>query len=911
MSRRDIEGSLEGFFTGASEPEETVESPPEGGFDDLLKVLLAQIEAAQVEPKPPPPPPPSVVQAPETHITTTESVYREEPIPTATPDPGISLDAALAEQRSGILNLFLRGLSVIGAVGIVALLITAVQDPSQIVPYIPFLGAYAVLVGLTLATKLDNRWRTAVVVVLAYSAGCLSVATDGPWSLGTLYLLLPPLLLSIVTGQRAGVISAVSSAVVYTAFVAAFSLGWFRSTQATEFAGWPSVLNLSGTFAVIVVGVTLILWMLNSYLVSSLQKALGQQKEAVSQPAPRVEPAISAAPLDSYVPSAVSLTSRKQPGRIEALRRAVAQLRIKLTLPYALLALAITFAMAVLVTRNLIGLLEDRFQTALIDSGRMATDMVVQIEREQLAAWRSVAYTEGFAESVAEGDADTVAQLAAPHVLNARMDCADILDSSGSPLLALHHQRGGRVDEYITDPGTEYADWEIVQQVLAGEVDESGDKFADLIETDWGWVFYTAGPILHEEDIVGVLLTGTYIDHLVQRLDGAALARVSIYVEEGSPLATTLAFEPIEVPNVDEETYQAVVDGQAEQTVRRNIMAAGREYAEVLGVFEARHGNDLGMLSVAIPLSWVTDARAPTRVDLLTLFGVMIALILVIGTLVASIVLRPVQQLAAATQRVARGDLQTQVEMRGHDEVAALASDFNDMIIQLREGRLYHDLLGLTSSPEVAERLRQVVETGGPQLQAQTATATVLFIDIRDFTQLAEGRDPSYILGFLNDYLQGLVRIIRKYNGVVNKFVGDAALAFFGILPEIVPPADSARSAIAAALEIESYLKDFNRQRFAQGEEQLRIGAGINTGEVVAGTVGSDQRLEYTILGDTVNVAQRLSDLSKTYPQFELFLSAETYRYAGDGLDFKVTHLGNLGVKGRAAPVNVFAVRGS
>jgi class 3 adenylate cyclase len=593
--------------------------------------------------------------------------------------------------------------------------------------------------------------------------------------------------------------------------------------------------------------------------------------------------------------------------RVSWLRRAFAQLRIKLTLPYIFLALVVAFATAYLIGRLLTDLLEDRFQTALVESGKVAADTVVLVEQDQLAALRLIAYTEGFAEAVAERDGNTAGLLASPLVINEQLDCLEVLDREGNALLAMHHQADSGPTDYTFTPGTDYGEWEVVRMVLGGKVDEAGDKYADLIETEWGWVFYTVGPIKQEGQVVGVLLVGTYLDNMVRRLEDAALARVSFYAGGGPPIATMLVPERL---TLDEEVYQAVLADQERWVRRRDIEVAERGYAEVFGAFEVRHGQDLGVLSVAMPLSFVTDARHPTRENLLVLFGSAVLLILAVGALLASRVVRRVRRLATATEQVAGGDLNTQVEARGYDEVASLADDFNRMVAQLREGRLYRDLLGLTASPEVAEQLRLALEGGRVQLDPQLATATVLFCDIRGFTRLSENQEPKYVIRFLNEYMQGIVQIIREHNGVVNKFVGDAALAFFGVLPETRPPEESASEAISTALAMLDYLEELNRQRRERDEEPLRVGIGINTGPVMAGMVGSNIRLEYTVIGDAVNVAQRLSDLNKEYSHYDVFFSAATYRELEWELQSRAVHLGKTRVEGRAAPVDVYALVG-
>ncbi len=592
------------------------------------------------------------------------------------------------------------------------------------------------------------------------------------------------------------------------------------------------------------------------------------------------------------------------------LRRAVGQLGIKITLPYAILALIVAFVAAFLVTRLLASILENRFETALLDAGRMASDAVVRVEREQLAAWRTIAHTENLAQAVAEGDEEQVTLLATPHLLNARLDCMAVLDSHGRPILALHHIRGGSVLDYVNSPDENYAAWDIVDWVLAGEVDEIGDKYADLIETNVGWVFYTSGPIIYNRQVVGVLLVGSYLDSMLDKVSQASLAHVSIYEHSGAPLATTLSPDEPEVLALDEETFHRVLERQEQQVVRRDVTVAGRGYAEVFGAFEARHGGrDMGVLSVALPLSFVTDARSPTRNYLLVLFGAATAMVILTGALVANSVVRRVRKLAEATNQVARGDLNTRVNLPGSDEIATLAQDFNLMVNQLREGRLYRDLMGLTISNEVAEKLREGLQQGRVQLEAQSVVATVLFTDIRGFTQMAEKQEPADVIRFLNDYLQGLIRIVRQHNGVINQFAGDSMLAFFGVLPEPRAPAYSAHDALSAAIAIQDYLEAYNRRRQEEGQQRGRVGIGVNTGLVVVGTLGSEERLEYTIIGDTVNVAQRLSDMNKEYADYDLFVGSETYRLVEEELQTRATRLGEIHVKGRLTAVEVYAIK--
>jgi class 3 adenylate cyclase len=590
------------------------------------------------------------------------------------------------------------------------------------------------------------------------------------------------------------------------------------------------------------------------------------------------------------------------------LRRAFAQLRVKLTLPYVFLALVVAFVATFLVTSLIVGLLEDLFRDALIQAGQEAADTVVLVERDQLADLRRIIYTLGFDEAVVAKDADAVNLLATPLAVNEQLDSMVVMDAVGDVILEMHHLPGGGPTDYDFTPGIDYAEVEMVQKVLAGQADEIDgelhDKYADLVETERGWIFYTAGPIKKQGQVVGVLLVGSYLDSLVERLDGATLARVSVY-RDGEPVATTL----LEGTPLSGETYRDVLTRQEQWVARRQVNVAGEDYAEVFGAFEARYGRDMGVLSVSLPLSMVTGVRFPALWRLLIVFGVSILVTIVVGVVLAGSVVRRVRQLGQATEQVASGDLETQVEAKGYDEVSSLAEDFNTMVVQLREGRTYRDLLGLTASPAVAEQLRRALEGGRVHLDPQLATSTVLFCDIRGFTRLSESREPKYVIRFLNEYMQGIVKIIREHNGVVNKFVGDAALAFYGLLPDPRPPAESAGEAVTTALAMLDFLAELNRQRAERGEPALRIGIGINTGSVVAGMVGSDIRLEYTVLGDAVNVAQRLSDLNKEHSQYDVFFCASTYQELEENLQRRAVHIGETMVKGRGAPVDVYALQ--
>ncbi|MBI3814988.1 MAG: PAS domain S-box protein [Nitrospinae bacterium] len=202
---------------------------------------------------------------------------------------------------------------------------------------------------------------------------------------------------------------------------------------------------------------------------------------------------------------------------------------------------------------------------------------------------------------------------------------------------------------------------------------------------------------------------------------------------------------------------------------------------------------------------------------------------------------------------------------------------------------------------------RQVVEKilsgkGQIKLQGERQHVTVLFADVRGFTKLAENMEPENVVALLNKYFNMVVDIIFKYEGVLDKFIGDNVMAVFGA--PIKSDNDEER-AVSAAIEIQSGIEKFNIARKSDGEEPIFVGIGINTGEAVVGNIGSEKRMDYTVIGDTVNVADRIQSSALGG---EILISSVTYEKVRD--KFNCSELPAIKVKGRRNPVHIFKVVG-
>jgi adenylate cyclase len=283
----------------------------------------------------------------------------------------------------------------------------------------------------------------------------------------------------------------------------------------------------------------------------------------------------------------------------------------------------------------------------------------------------------------------------------------------------------------------------------------------------------------------------------------------------------------------------------------------------------------------------------------------LISLAALVGASLAALaaargVSQPVQQLAGHTRRIAAGDYNVRLELDRDDELGQLATAFNHMTAGLAERDRVRNLLGKVVSPEIATQLLQSdLKLGGEEREV-----TVLFSDLRDFTALSEKLPPTEVLALLNRYLDRMSTIIERHGGVVDKYIGDAIMALFGA-PVALP--DAPAKAVAAARDMAQALGQLNDELQAEGRPTLAFGVGINTGRVVAGNMGSQNRLNYTVVGDGVNLAARLEGLTKE-PAYgtpiivsEATLSAIHPRPAA-------RELGEVRVKGRTGTVKIYAL---
>ena len=272
-----------------------------------------------------------------------------------------------------------------------------------------------------------------------------------------------------------------------------------------------------------------------------------------------------------------------------------------------------------------------------------------------------------------------------------------------------------------------------------------------------------------------------------------------------------------------------------------------------------------------------------------------------IAIFVSRTIVEPLRALQTTMSRVAVNDLSVRAAVTTNDELGYLSERFNDMVGGLQRAELMRNLLNLYISPQVA---RDALEHGA-HLGGSLVECSVLFSDLRDFTGLSERLPPSELIALLNRYLSAMIAIIIEHGGFVNKFGGDSLLAVFGT--PLNPAADHAARAVLAAQAMRRTLQTFNTGQVEEGSPALRIGIGIASGPVVAGNVGGEGRIEYTVIGDTVNVAARLQGMTRQL-ECDVLLDEDAYRSARSSLEFEARRFPQVEVRGKKQLMDVYAL---
>jgi len=283
----------------------------------------------------------------------------------------------------------------------------------------------------------------------------------------------------------------------------------------------------------------------------------------------------------------------------------------------------------------------------------------------------------------------------------------------------------------------------------------------------------------------------------------------------------------------------------------------------------------------------------------------------VLGLIFAAITTRslvqPVRRLLSGTRAVEQGDLSVQIHASSADEIAALTRSFNQMVVGLREKEKIRSTFSQYVDPRIVKGLLEnpLASAGG-----ERRVMTVFFSDLVGFTQICEHLTPDGVVRFLNQYFTLMSEPIRQHRGILDKFIGDALMAFWG--PPFTGEKEHAALACLSALDQMACLEQFRRRLpdlmgLRKGLPVVSIRMGIATGDVTVGSIGSESSKGYTVIGDTVNLASRLEGANKEYGT-RILISEDTWNMAGDAVE--VRELDRIRVVGKSEPVRIFELLG-
>ncbi len=229
-----------------------------------------------------------------------------------------------------------------------------------------------------------------------------------------------------------------------------------------------------------------------------------------------------------------------------------------------------------------------------------------------------------------------------------------------------------------------------------------------------------------------------------------------------------------------------------------------------------------------------------------------------------------------------------------------LITYINRYVTEEGNKRKVTNALGKYMSEDVMKKVIQNIDNLG--LGGKKAEVTVLFSDIRGFTSMSEQMSAQDVSKLLNEYFSEMEPIVTKYNGIINKFIGDAVMAVFG---EPIQDESHALNAVKCGYEMLKKVEELDRKWQEEGKPVIRIGIGINTGDVFIGNIGSEKRMEYTVIGDTVNLASRLESYNKTY-KTQILISSSTYNVSKEFIE--VNEISDVEIRGKAQKMNIYEV---
>ena len=374
-------------------------------------------------------------------------------------------------------------------------------------------------------------------------------------------------------------------------------------------------------------------------------------------------------------------------------------------------------------------------------------------------------------------------------------------------------------------------------------------------------------------------LINAIIDDTSTPSDNAALARIDSRID-------SLMSESRQHLEQESEDLLSELDARDFSAVRRSLARVDSLRDKLNEKINAVRTEMLKVSDRAIATIRSEQTQAVLISGIVTLLAAIVGLIF--ANLVSGGIIRSVRQLLEGTRAVEAGQLDQSIEVMAVDEIGQLAAAFNRMVVQLRDNQRIKETFGKYIDPRVVEGL--IDRPNLTAAEGQRRVMTVLFCDLKGFTSLSEGMTPQGLVKVMNRYLSIMSEPIRTNRGIIDKYIGDGIMAYWG--PPFVDEADHARFACLAAIEmierIAALRQEIPELLGVRGTpmEKCDLRIGVATGEALVGSIGSDVMMSYTVMGDVVNLASRLEGVNKTYGTRNL-VSERTIAAAGAALEVR------------------------
>ncbi len=408
-------------------------------------------------------------------------------------------------------------------------------------------------------------------------------------------------------------------------------------------------------------------------------------------------------------------------------------IRAKLTIPYLVLSLTLAVAAAYLITQLVVENLEERFNKQLFEAGKISSELIVSYESQLLETERLIANVEGLPQAILANDPNEIRKLTLGIIANDQQEAVEILDAAGNHVLSIRHRLGANPEDYDISTGgqSSFSQLEIVKNVIAGEQDTHGDKFADFVPTDTGDFLYVSGPIYDSYgQLAGAVLVGRSVSTLAADMRVKTFAQITLYDPSGQVIYSTLPFPASLAPEFVANTiaFKDIKSGRRDLSNERNLDVANIPYTEVIGSWEVRGGHELGALGVALSQSSVVQTSSNSRWRIFLLVATANFLIILVGINLANTITKPLIHLVQASLQVTQGDLNVKVTAQSNDEISVLTESFNTMVSSLN--RSQRDLIH--SYDETLEGWAKALELRDKETEGHSERVTELTVRLAE-----------------------------------------------------------------------------------------------------------------------------------------------------------------------------------